>query len=538
MADRYGERLIWAALLRRWCWSAILLVCIGCHRPPADAPFHRFVEDVVPGQKWHEVKVRIGHETRNVLSAPYRSRLKGIELAQDGTITLGEVAEIEKVRWNTAGIRIQVQRWPAASGEEAGDDTATRVYVPLPAERDVVDLAGTEVQLLAAGEERRNMLVSAREAVALPQEHVTRPVRIPHSARLDFGIGLEGEENDVLLSGARFTLEVERGQERKTVFSQTLERGSEGDVHGWVDATVDLSDLAGSTVRFVFRTESVSGEDEKANGSVVPLFDWSPVWSSPILYSTEARRIDGTPNIILISLDTLRADHLGCYGYHRDTSPNIDKFAEGAFLFENCIAPASWTLPSHASVFTGLHPSVHGAETEPLCPPFAETEKTLTELARERGYLTAAYTEGGWVRGSQGFAQGFELYSDGVLSLVRRGCVEETFTSALQCSENYRNLPFFLFVHTYQVHRPYRPPRRFAEKFDKDYTKTGEARPRYARSKEDRIRCEARYDGEIAYTDEVVGKFLDRLREMDLLDRTAVVITVRSSGNTVALSTA
>ena len=73
-------------------------------------------------------------------------------------------------------------------------------------------------------------------------------------------------------------------------------------------------------------------------------------------------RVSQPPNILLISLDTLRADHVGCYGYHRYTSRNIDKFAEGAFLFGNCIASSSWTLPAHASVFTALHPSVHGAD--------------------------------------------------------------------------------------------------------------------------------------------------------------------------------
>jgi arylsulfatase A-like enzyme len=282
--------------------------------------------------------------------------------------------------------------------------------------------------------------------------------------------------------------------------------------------------MAGSRVRFVFRTEGVRAEKDKAKEGVVPLFDWSPVWSSPILYSTKAQGVGNTPNIILISLDTLRADHLGCYGYQRNTSPNIDKFAEGAFLFENCIASSSWTLPSHASVFTGLHPSVHGAEVHPWGPPFAETERTFGEVARERGYLTAAYTEGLFVGASLGFAQGFELYSDGELLEFPLRCAEVTFNSALEWLETYGNLRFFLFVHTYQIHDPYTPPRRFGEMFDKDYAETGGMRPREVRSKEDKVRCEALYDGEIAYTDDVVGNFLEQLQEMVLLDNTVVVI--------------
>jgi len=513
MAERYAGRLILAALL---------IVCIGCRRPPAEVPFHRFVEDVLPGQRWHEVKVLIGHETRNVLSAPYRSALREIEVGQDGTITLAEVAEIDKVRADSAGVRVRVEQRPFEA-LQAAKNPAARVYVALPPERDVAELSGTKVQILPAGEEKRNVRVSAREVVALPQEHITKEVRLQQSARLDFGIGLEGDISGAPFCDVRFTLSVERGQERETVFSEVFERESVEDGPAWVDATVDLSDMAGSSVRFVFRTEAPSGEEE-TKGNSVPLFDWSPVWSSPILYSTESGRTVGKPNIILISLDTLRADHLGCYGYHRDTSPNIDRFAEGALLFENCIASSSWTLPAHASLFTGVHPSVHGAEVHPWGPPFAETETTLGELARERGYLTAAYTEGLFVSASMGFAQGVELYSDGKLAEFPLHCAEVTFNDTVQWLETYCGLPFFLFVHTYQIHDPYTPPAHFGEMFDKDYTEAGTVRPRQVRSEKDKIRCEALYDGEIAYTDKVVGDFLGRLEEMQLLQNTTVIV--------------
>ncbi len=514
MAERYVGRLILAALL---------IVCAGCRRPSAEVPFHRYVEDVLPGQRWREVKVLLGHETRNVLSAPYRSVLREIEVGEDGAITLEEVAEIEKVSGDSAGLRVRIQRTQFGPGLTE-QDVPTRAFVPLSAEREAGELARTKVQILPASDDAKSVWASAREVVTLPQEHITKEVRVPRSALLDFGIGLEGDVSGAPFCDVLFTVAVERGQERETVFSEILEREQDDGGPGWLDVTLDLAELAGSRVRFVFRAEAATSEEDKSKESVVPLFDWSPVWSSPILYSAEAARTVRKPNIILICLDTLRADHLGCYGYHRDTSPNIDKFAEGAFLFENCIASSSWTLPSHASLFTGVHPSVHGAEVHPWGPPFAETERTLGELARERGYVTAAYTEGLFVSASMGFAQGVELYSDGKLAEFPLHCAEVTFNDALEWLEVYGGLPFFLFVHTYQIHDPYTPPREFAEMFDEDYTEEGKVRPRRVSSEEDKVRCEALYDGEIAYTDKVLGDFVRRLEDMQLLKNTTVIV--------------
>jgi len=488
----------------------------------------------VAGDRWHETKVRIGNETRNVLSAPYRSTPKEIEVAEDGTIVLGAVADVEKIRPDATGVTVRVQTLPLPDWWSGEEGSATSVYVPKASDRDVTALAETTVEVLPAGEAGRTVRASAREVLSLPLEQVTKTVAVPQSARLDFGIGIEGEPSATRPPPVQFSVEVLSDEERTTIFSETLKPKQELAEPRWVDASVDLSDLAGSNVRFVFRTESNHGAHVEASDTVVPLIDWSPVWSSPILYSTQPAREDTRPNVILISLDTLRADHLGCYGYHRNTSPNIDKFAEEAFLFENCIAPSSWTLPSHASLFTGLHPSVHGAVLYPHGSRIMEREITLTELAREGGYLTAAYTEGVYVRAALGFAQGFELYSDGlcpdeahVLRALVLSAAEKTFHHSLQWIERYNEFPFFLFVHTYQIHGPYKPPGRFATMFDSGYVgPVGKTvfSPNKSSYGADRIHLEALYDGEIAYTDEIVGTFLERLRQMGLLENTVVAI--------------
>jgi len=525
MAQEIRERTTQISLVAQYVWCFAALLCIGCQRASEPAGFHRFVEDVVPGDRWHETKVHIARETRNVLSAPYRGELKEVEVAEDGTIPLSDVVEVDEISADAVGVTVRVQPAPRRD-DPSVEPRAMSVYVALPPERDPAVLAGTRVQVLPAGATGRKVRASAREALTLPIEHVTRLVTVPRSARLDFGIGIEGEELTGEAPSVQFSLEVLSEEERRTVFSRTLDPQRELAEPRWVDASVDLSQLAGSTVRFVFRIEPTGEASAEVGDSVVPLVGWSPVWSSPILRFTSAREADERPNVILISLDTLRADHLGCYGYHRDTSPNIDKFAEGAFLFENCIAPSSWTLPSHASVFTGLHPSVHGAIVFlPACRPIRQEEKTLAELARQHGYLTAAYTEGVLVSGSLGFSQGFELYSDGEATL--EGAAEETFNKAFQWVQAHAGLPFFLFVHTYQAHNPYTPPGRFATMFDTGYTgRVGKDifDPHMDFSDADKIHLEALYDGEIAYTDAVVGAFLKRLRKMRLLDNTMVVI--------------
>ncbi len=505
----------------RWISIILLVVCVGCSREPAHAPFYRFVEDVVPGDRWHETEVRIANETRNVLFAPFRSEPSEVEVAADGTIPLDAVADMEKVSPDAVGVRIGVQRL-ADKGDDAETEEAPRyTYVSLPAMRDLDALARTRVRVLPANGDTRTVVAWAREVIPLPQEYVTKPVRVPPSARLDFGIALEDERPDASL---RFNVCVEHGGTRTTVFTQTLDPLSTGFEAGWVDAGLDLSELAGSRVRFVFRTENVSGDGSPRTDSQVPSYS-SPVWGNPVMYSTELKKEDARPNVVLISLDTLRADHVGCYGYHRDTSPNIDTFAEDAFLFENAIAPSTWTLPSHASIFTGLLPTLHQSG---ISVPFVqESETMIAELARQHGYITAAYTEGVLVRSNIGFAQGFDLYSDGV-ARHRTGFVEETFGKALEWIEKYGNLPFLLFVHTYQTHSPHTPPGRFASIFDRDYAgpvgKSVFVARRKGFSDEDKTHFRALYDGEIAYTDEVVGNFLNELEQTKVLDSTVVVI--------------
>ncbi len=235
-----------------------------------------------------------------------------------------------------------------------------------------------------------------------------------------------------------------------------------------------------------------------------------------------------TPHgIILISLDTLRADHLGIYGYHRDTSPSIDAFANESVVFDNAVVQSPWTLPSHMSIMTSLYPSFHGLDNKGS-QRLADEHTTLAEFLQEGGYQTAAFTGGSWVSGRFGFNRGFDSFDDqgwyGIASILPK--VKKWL------DENKQN-PFFLFIHCYDIHHPYNPPPPYNSMFH-DFIYRGNLIPsakalmnssKKKLSNEDVRHLIALYDGGIRYTDEEIGKFLSYLREARLYEQTLIIIT-------------
>ena len=160
-----------------------------------------------------------------------------------------------------------------------------------------------------------------------------------------------------------------------------------------------------------------------------------------------------TPNrIILISLDTLRADHLGVYGYHLNTSPNIDALAKESIVFENAVVQSPWTLPSHMSIMTSLYPSFHGLVDKDSLTPLDDGHLTLAELLKKGGYKTVAFTDGGFVRGAFGFNRGFDIYDD------QGGGIKKILPKVKKYLDTSKSEPFFLFIHCYDIHSPYSPP--------------------------------------------------------------------------------
>jgi arylsulfatase A-like enzyme len=367
-----------------------------------------------------------------------------------------------------------------------------------------------------AGDEYRNVLFTSEGGKPAGGYRSPR-IRVPAGASLDFGIAVAGAAAPG--RRAHFQVEAEHAAGRKVLFSRDLHRAE-----GWIDTRVDLGELANREVRFVFRSQWLDAAEAGAGAG-------RPVWSNPLLVSSGGTRRREAPNLVLISLDTLRADHLGAYGYERPTSPNLDRFMEEGILFERAFAPSSWTTPSHASVFTGHHPLVHGAGG-PRGFRLEGRFSTLAELARRQGYQTAAFTEGAAVAGQLGFYQGFEAYANGTMQSPRpMATAEKTFSRAMAWLERHGALPFLLFVHTYEIHWPYRAPAPYAQMFTGEgmavLTPGQVSDAFFIRSKLDesqKASMEAAYDEGIAYTDAVVGSFLDGLRREGLLANTIVVI--------------
>ena len=231
--------------------------------------------------------------------------------------------------------------------------------------------------------------------------------------------------------------------------------------------------------------------------------------------------------IILISLDTLRADHLGCYRYYRDTSPSIDAFAMESILFENAIVQAPNTLASHMSIMTSLYPSFHGVGRQSF--PLDYEHKTIAELLNEEGYQTAGFTDGGYVSGVFGFHQGFETYNES------GGGIENTLPQVKKWLDANKEKPFFLFIHSYDIHGPYNPPPPFVGMFH-ELPYMGTLVPTnltlwLAYSKKIKLNEAdldhfiALYDEGIRYVDEKLGEFFSYLQDTDLREQSLVIIT-------------
>jgi arylsulfatase A-like enzyme len=237
------------------------------------------------------------------------------------------------------------------------------------------------------------------------------------------------------------------------------------------------------------------------------------------------------PNLVVVSIDTLRADHLGIYGYSRPTSPRIDAWARGGTVFDRAFAPSSWTLPSHASMFTGLSPFRHGATHWDARIP--DEAPMLAERLRRRGYATGGAVNAPFVGERFGFRRGFDAW---VERRKRRETSDDEYQRlVLELVRAERRRPFFLFLHYMNVHEPYDPPAgydRFASPgaaaSSIDGSKLRELQllveeRRAAVTDADRDRLVDLYDGEILAMDEKFGALLDAIQRVS--PDTIVVLT-------------
>lgn len=266
------------------------------------------------------------------------------------------------------------------------------------------------------------------------------------------------------------------------------------------------------------------------------------------------------PNVILLSIDTQRADHLGCYGYALDTSPNIDAFAAESTLYRNAFASSPWTLPSHAGMLTGIHPYTLGIDSQVAALP-PETP-ALAALLRDAGFQTAAFVDSmpkGFIGGERGFNIGFDSYehapfAEGLDPKYDFAATADAAAAWMRQRDATR--PFFLFMHTKSVHSipdgstgdprgfPYTKPLEYMERYlsgelldfswkpaHSSYLATTNERLATGVLKKDRYPREriesliGQYDAGIAYTDEHFGRLIDFLRGEGIFDNTLFILT-------------
>lgn len=215
----------------------------------------------------------------------------------------------------------------------------------------------------------------------------------------------------------------------------------------------------------------------------------------------------GSPNILFITIDTLRADRLGCYGYKVGRTPNVDALANDGVLFENARTAVPLTLPSHATMFTGLYPTATGVRDN-LYYSLPDDTHTLAEVLKEHGYVTSAVVGAYVLHSKFGLAQGFDYYNDhfgGVAGETSGNYPErnaqQTADIAIEWLETHaKKKRFFLWVHFFDPHAPYRPPEPYASELSNPY------------------------DGEIAYTDYHLGRLLKELNQLGLDSNTVIII--------------
>lgn len=290
------------------------------------------------------------------------------------------------------------------------------------------------------------------------------------------------------------------------------------------------------------------------------------------------RALSDSPNVLFVVLDTTSAKHLGSYGYHRATSPRLDALAAEGVLFENAFSAAPWTLPSHCSMFTGLHPTSHGTGwIQPRLPDGLATVEdlvrydihTISEEMALRGYDTVSVAEKSWLTFNSGLSQGFERFFDFSIAGLADSFFLNRFWSryrdkfgsphvkqidkggarvvdtAIDWLDGHRardeERPFFMFMNLNEAHDPYQPPEEFWGHFlpeGIDIAETHALTPRNNTEGQHQIILgdwditdremeifKSLYDDEILYQDGLLGRLFDSLEELELMEDTLIVIT-------------
>ena len=407
------------------------------------------------------------------------------------------------------------------------------------------DALAAELGVLAPPDRTRPMLrkvehlLEQRDAVLLPPPS-TCAIEIELEAgewQLEYGIA---RVHEARRSFARcdYRVALRCSIDGSVLSEQVTCLAAGNDAAGWFDRTASIDVERPSRLKIEFAVDRGNNCDD-----IVAI-------GAPLL--RRRGRCDGRRNLIIVSLDTVRADHLSAHGYPRPTTPFLDQLAAESAWFRCASSTSSYTLPAHASLFTGQHPTRHGAHSESAGRNRIRSDRSdlLAVQLRDAGWLTAAFTGGVYLRANFGFAQGFDRYdmtdlalpldTDRARKLPRPGDPgfneryrrQRPWEHALNWIRTHADAPFFLFLHTYIAHEYVASPEHEARflsscqsnlargdlRFVRDLTLT--AKPTAA----DMQRYIDAYDATLREADARIGELLEVLRQTALDERTVVVV--------------
>ena len=357
---------------------------------------------------------------------------------------------------------------------------------------------------------------------APPESEYRYPIKLDREATLDFGIGILKNENpeDTDSNGKQdvnFFIVLEANGRKKTIFQKYVSFSSSEEAKrlSFSRHKIDLP---------IVRSQVLLSLITKGDKNTYSF------WYNPVLRRPDKKGY----NVILISIDTLRADHVGCYGYSRETTPNIDSLASDSAVFLNTYASSSWTLPSHVSLLTSLNTVRHGVNyhDQRMSPSLV----TLADLLRQNGFSNSAFTGGGFVSATYGFSKGFDMYREGEGGVFNQNGAELVYRVVSRWLDQSSDNQFFLFIHTYQPHSPYACPYPYKVMFLEDDAKWGHLditsyiggkKGLYKKlSPKEQRDIIGLYDGEIRFTDEeLIKPLLLKLKELGIYERTMIVLT-------------
>lgn len=373
------------------------------------------------------------------------------------------------------------------------------------------------------GQELRNARIARPELTWTPQRE---------GGTLVFGYGIQPG----VATPVRFEVALADETGVRPVWHDTLDP-SRGDTDRWHDVRIALPEFRHDT-EIRFRT---TGADADPRLGLA-------LWADPRLVGASARA--ERLNLVLISIDTLRADALSSYGNPRPTSPRIDGWAaKSATLFERVVAAAPWTLPAHATLFTGLDAITHGTNH---FGSMSNRLETVAERLRANGWTTGAVTGGGYLRPGFGLDQGFDSFAYW-RHLETDGELAHGLERSIDWLTRHAGEPFFLFFHTYEVHYPHRRRQPWFDQLASarvaalrdvavrlqprgwegllfagdrlEVRRPGQSDWSADLTEGERELVRTEYESAVGMADDAVGRLLDHLAALEVADRTVVVVT-------------